>query len=42
MLDELLDLTATELGSGDALYAQDSVDGGACSCSCSWTLSCSI
>ena len=45
LTDELLDLTVSEKGFGNALYAavdNDDGCGGAGSCSCSWSLCCTI
>jgi hypothetical protein len=39
-IEELLDLSVTELGIGAALYASTEDTGGS-SCSCSWSLCCS-
>ena len=41
LTDELLDLTITEKGFRDALYAMADDDGAGCS-SCSWSLCCTI
>jgi len=42
LTEELLDLTATVKGAGDALYASERDEGGGCSCSCSWSLCCTV